>query len=136
MKPGRILSILVVLVLVMGGVNICYSERSYEMPPTYFTQDFVPVISDDAMVECIKVYNEATWLKEKLASLTVNQYSRDEVDAYNTKVSEVNRMTSWYNSQCAGKQSYSACKAANEINRKNHRKEIPCDTTSQWRSFR
>lgn len=47
---------------------------SYEVPPSDRTSASVPVISDAAMEECVKLYNEAKWLAQELESTSVNQY--------------------------------------------------------------
>jgi stress protein, tellurium resistance protein terZ len=47
----------------------------------------------------------------------VNEYSSYEVESYNQKVRTHTYMIDWYNLNCAGKQSYSACKVAQELNR-------------------
>lgn len=137
MRQVRIIKYLLASVAVfLGSTNVCYSERSYEMPPTYLTGDSIPVISDEAMEECVRVYNHAKWLTEEITSMSVNVNSRSEVNAYNAKVAEINRMTSWFNSQCAGKQSYSACEAANRLNRQNNRPTTSCVSSSNWRGYR
>lgn len=96
-----------------------FSQPHYTMPPSSSTSGYVPVISDAEMERCVEVYNQAKWLGEELEQTVVNQYSSYEVNAYNQKVSQHSQMTDWFNQYCAGKQSYSACKAAQELNRKN-----------------
>ncbi|VEG12525.1 hypothetical protein [Moraxella cuniculi] len=49
--------------------------QSYKIPPTSSTSGYVPVISDKLMEQCVKVYNEAEWLKQDLKQTSVNQYS-------------------------------------------------------------
>lgn len=100
--------------------------RSYEMPPTVTTLGNVPIISDEQMKICVETYNKTEWLKDDLSRRYVNQYDSYAVEQYNQDVKEVNQLANWFNLNCAGKQSYSACKAANELNRKNHLPEKSC----------
>lgn len=94
------------------------NAQQYVMPPTSSTSGYVPVISDELMEQCVEIYNKADWLDKELNSTYLNQYSSYEVAEYNRKVNQVNQWTNWFNQNCAGKQSYSACKAAQELNRK------------------
>ncbi len=89
---------------------------SYEVPPSDRTSASVPVISDAAMEQCVKLYNEAKWLDQELESTSVNQYDAAAVDAYNEKVSTHSSMTNRFNANCAGKQSASAYRAAQKLN--------------------
>lgn len=100
--------------------------KHYVAPPTSSTRGHVPVISDELMEKCVEVYNQAEWLVEELNNTYVNQYSSYEVNAYNQKVGQQQQLTDWFNRNCAGKQSYSACKAAQELNRKNGMPEQSC----------
>ena len=104
-------------ILALAGGNACHAAQSYVEPPSSTTRGYVPVISDEQMQECVRVYNESEWLSQELRASIVNTSSQAEVDAYNRKVSQVNRMTDWFNAQCAGKQSRSACEAAQKLNR-------------------
>lgn len=108
-----------VLVVFFGLCNLCQAENYYRAPPSSTTRAHVPVISDEMMERCVKVYNEADWLQKELQTMVVDRYSQSSVDSYNSKVRNLNDMTRWFNSNCAGKQSYSACKKANELNMKN-----------------
>ncbi|QFR42873.1 hypothetical protein [Sulfurimonas xiamenensis] len=92
------------------------SAREYVAPPTSSTRGSVPVISDEAMEKCVKIYNEAEWLGEKLNNTYVNQYDSAAVNNYNQKVNEHSRMINYFNQNCAGKQSYSAWKATQKLN--------------------
>lgn len=92
-------------------------DTSYKVPPTSQTSTYVPVISDSLMKECVKIYNEAVNLEKELNSSYVNQYSSQEVNLYNQKIRIHSNMIDWFNANCADRQSYSACKAANELNR-------------------
>ncbi len=106
--------------------GICYAKQSYVMPPTSSTRGHVPVISDEQMEQCVKVYNESEWLNQELDSTYVDRYSQSEVNAYNRKVNKVNAMKNWFNANCAGKQSRSACEAANKLNREKGLPEQRC----------
>ena len=82
-----------------------FSQESYLVPPSSSTYGSVPTISDEQMEQCIRVYTRIERTK----------YSRDmstEID--------------WFNRNCAGKQSYSACQKANEMNRQQGLPEQPC----------
>lgn len=110
---------------------LCFMAHSvlanhYVAPPTSSTRGYVPVISDQLMEQCVEVYNQAKWLGEELDRTYVNQYSNYEVNAYNQKVAQQQQMSHWFNQNCAGKQSRSACKAAQELNRKNGLAEQSC----------
>lgn len=95
--------------------------QSFEVPPSSSSRSSVPYISDRAMEQCVVLYNKAKWLANELNSTQVDEYSRASVDAYNNKVTLHARMTSNFNSDCAGKQSESAYKAAQELNKRSQR---------------
>lgn len=103
-----------------------YSEQIYVIPPTSSTSGYVPVISDEMMEQCVKVYNQSQWLSEELNGTYVDSYSQYSVNDYNEKANRVNSMINWFNINCAGKQSYSACKAAQKLNREKGLPEQPC----------
>jgi hypothetical protein len=88
----------------------------YKVPPTSSTSSSVPVISDAAMEQCVKIYNEGEWLGEDINRTNVDQYSQSSIDSYNAKVSRHTNMINYFNKECAGKQSYSAYKAAKKLN--------------------
>lgn len=90
--------------------------QSYKAPPTSSTSGYVPVISDELMEQCVKIYNEAEWLEADLNRSSINQYSQYEVNQYNQNVAKLNQLTNWFNQHCAGKQSRSACEAAKKLN--------------------
>lgn len=90
--------------------------KPYKAPPTSSTSGYVPVISDELMEQCVKIYNEAEWLENDLNHTSVNQYSQYEVNQYNHNVAKLNQLTNWFNQNCAGKQSRSACEATNRLN--------------------
>ena len=91
--------------------------RTYEVPPTLSTRGSVPVISDEKMEECVKLYNKAKCLGDEINSMYVNQYDSNSVNNYNNKVRQQSSMTRKFNAECAGKQSYSAWKAAQKLNK-------------------
>ncbi len=91
--------------------------RTYEVPPTSSTRGSVPVISDEKMEEYVKLYNEAKWLGDKINLMYVNQYDSSSVNNYNNKVRKHSLMIRKFNAECAGKQSYSAWKAAQKLNK-------------------
>lgn len=95
------------------------AQNYYKTPPTSSTTGYVPVISDELMKLCVERYNQAEWLYQELNNAYVDQYSQASVNAYNAKVSQHRQLTQWFNANCAGKQSRSACEAAKELNRKN-----------------
>lgn len=88
----------------------------YRVPPTSTTTGYVPVISDEMMKKCVEVYNDAQDLDRSLSISYVNQYSSKEVNAYNAKVRQANQLNDWYNRNCAGKWSKSACEQAKKLN--------------------
>ena len=108
-------NLLVALVLA-ALASVSAVAQQYEVPPSDSTTSSVPYISDDAMKECVRLYNEAKWLSEEIDSIQVDQYSEASVNAYNEKVSRHASMTESFNRDCAGKQSESAYKAAQELN--------------------
>lgn len=93
------------------------SQPAYKEPPSSYTRGYVPVISDELMERCVKVYNESEWLSQELSNMHVNVYSQQDVDAYNRKVNLFNQKKDWFNKTCAGKQSRSACEATQKLNR-------------------
>ncbi|OOF45144.1 hypothetical protein BKK52_06960 [Rodentibacter trehalosifermentans] len=95
------------------------ANQPYTAPPTSFTQGYVPVISDAQMEQCVEIYNQAKWLGKALQNTYIDQYSQVSVNNYNDKVAQHQQMINWFNQNCAGKQSRSACEAARELNRKN-----------------
>ena len=94
--------------------------KQYEVPPSSSTRNSVPIISDEAMELCVKIYNEMKWLGEEINSMHVNQYSEISVNNYNARVDKYEQMQNYFNQNCAGKQSYSASKAAEKLNKKGY----------------
>ena len=95
------------------------ANQYYVMPPTSSTYANFPVISDAQMEQCVEIYNQAKWLEESLQNAYIDPYSNASVNTYNQQVARHSQMLNWFNQNCAGKQSYSACEAARELNRKN-----------------
>lgn len=93
------------------------TAQEYEVPPSDSTTSSVPYISDEAMKACVVLYNEAKWLADEIDAAAVNRYSQASVNAYNEKVSRHSTMTASFNNDCAGKQSESAWRAAQELNK-------------------
>jgi hypothetical protein len=104
--------------LVFASLTSVYgaSAQEYEVPPSSTTTTSVPYISDDAMKECVKLFNEAKWLSEEIDGTEVDSYSQDSVDSYNEMVARHTNMTDAFNRDCSGKQSESAYRAAQELN--------------------
>ena len=88
----------------------------YEVPPTSSTSANVPYISDAAMEQCVKIYNEAKWLGEDIDRTVVNQYNQTSINTYNSKIDKHSRTIDYFNKYCAGKQSESAYRAAQKLN--------------------
>ena len=106
----------IILFLCLLSLEAVANQR-YVMPPTSSTRNHVPVISDAQMEQCVKLYNNAERLSNKISSTYVDNYSQQSVDNYNSMVSQHSRMTSEFNSKCAGKQSRSACEAVKKLNK-------------------
>lgn len=88
----------------------------YQTPPSNSTSRSTPVISDAAMEECVKLYNQAKWLMDDIENTQVNNYSQSSVNSYNKKVNHHGNLIKSFNKDCAGKQSYSAHQAAKRLN--------------------
>lgn len=110
MKPKYI------MLLSLFTASSTLTAQNYVIPPTSSTSNSVPVISDEKMEKCVKLYNESVWLFEKIDTAHVDSYSQKSVDNYNAMVSKHSGMTSKFNTECAGKQSHSACEAAKKLN--------------------
>ncbi len=94
-------------------------SQTYEVPPSSSTYSHVPYISDEAMKQCIILYNKAKWLADEARSEHVDQYNQASVNAYNEKVKRHASMINYFNANCAGKQSESAYRAAQELNKRS-----------------
>lgn len=106
--------------IVLSSASFAFAQ-TYKVPPSSTVMGDVPVISDEAMEACVKLYNEAEWLYANIRSTRVDQYSQASVDAYNAKIARHNRMTTDFNLYCAGKQSQSAYEAAQRLNEQKAR---------------
>lgn len=118
------------LVVVASSASSAFAKGSYTVPPTHSTYGHVPVISDAQMRECVELYNQQKWAAAELSQTRVNHYSQQSVDAYNQQVNKINQMTNEFNKKCAGKQSESACKEANRLNRERGLPEVSCAVSS------
>jgi hypothetical protein len=103
------------IIFIMVSLTSSLIAREYIAPPTVRGGNG-SVIPDKEMEKCVKIYNEAKWLKEKLDNTYVNTYDNNSVNNYNNKVREHSNMINYFNQNCAGKQSYSAWKAAQKLN--------------------
>jgi len=103
------------MLLTFGGIHFAAAQK-YEVPPSSSTYESVPYISDSAMEQCVKLYNKAEWLSDEINSTQVDRYSQSSVNRYNQKVSRHSEMIDNFNSDCAGKQSESAYRAAQKLN--------------------
>ncbi len=124
MTPKRLVVALAVLLSPLLLANSAWGQN-YEVPPSSSTSSFVPYISDAAMEQCVILYNKAKWLGEEIGRTQVNQYDGAAVEAYNNKVNSHTSMLSVFNSNCAGKQSESAYRAAQELNKRNSTRRNP-----------
>jgi hypothetical protein len=109
----------IIAILMLGLISVVISQKifalKYETPPSS-SSSHAPVISDAAMEECVKLYNEAKWLSINIDTLQVNSYSQSSINAYNKKISDHSEMIRLFNQDCAGKQSESAYRAAQKLN--------------------
>ncbi len=104
---------------IISVANSLAGEKIYVVPPSSSTTNSnIPYISDEAMKECVLLYNEIEWLAKEIKNTQVNKYSQASVDAYNKKIMHHKDMIKTFNRDCAGKQSESAYKAAQELNEK------------------
>lgn len=112
----------IIITLLLASTSLFATE--YEVPPSSATSANVPWIPDSEMERCVKLYNESKWLEEELNRTSVNQYSQESVDAYNSKVSRHSKMIDDFNTNCAGKQSESAYRAAENLNQQQSQKSL------------
>ncbi len=106
------------LAVVASGAAAQTAQKQFELPPSSSTRGSVPYISDLAMQGCVRLYNEAKWLREEIDRTRVDRYSQSSVNSYNSRVRRHSDMISTFNRDCAGKQSESAWRAAQELNKK------------------
>lgn len=79
MKP---VNLIVFLFLCLPNISMAESTQRYVAPPISTTTSHVPTISDAAMEECVRLYNEAKWISEKLETTYVDNYNEDSVNTY------------------------------------------------------
>ncbi len=104
-------------------------SQTYEVPPSSSTRSHVPYISDIAMEQCVISYNKSKWLANDIENSYVDQYSQSSVNAHNQKITTHSNMIEYFNKNCAGKQSESAYRAAQELNkRKKNVNDKPAST--------
>lgn len=108
------------MLFALWGADNSFAQK-YEIPPTDFSYSNVPHISDEAMEKCVLLYNQTKWLAEEINVTQVDRYSQVSVNTYNQKVLRHSQMVAEFNKDCAGKQSESAYKAAQELNEKMNR---------------
>lgn len=102
--------------ILLSTPSVSAQGRVYKAPPSTSTSINVPYISDEAMERCVKLYNEAEWLQDKINVTQVDRYSSESVNSYNSNVNRHTQMIERFNRDCAGKQSESAYKAARKLN--------------------
>lgn len=104
-----------ILLMSVGYTN---EVEHYVVPPTSssYSTSMHNVISDEAMKQCVKLYNEALVIEKKIKNAVVDQYSATSVNAYNAEVMTHSNMISSFNRECAGKQSQSAYEQAQKLN--------------------
>ena len=107
-------------------ISFVNAQSTYKIPPTSSSSTNVPVISDEEMEECVELYNQGEWLGKKLANQVVDSYSQESVDTYNKEVKKHSSLVNKFNRECAGKQSRSACKAAQKLNKEKGLPEYSC----------
>ena len=105
---------LIILILSIGLTQVF--SQNYVVPPEVRGNGIV--ISDAAMEQCVKLYNETKWLNEEIDRTVVDQYNSYSVNAYNAKVNKANMMSQMFNRDCANRQSQSAYEAAQRLNRR------------------
>lgn len=115
------------VVIILSCLPCFLSAQIYQVPPTFSSSSYGQTISDEKMEECIVLYNEAKWLVNQLDSIKVNTSIEEDVNSYNLQVEKHRRMTLKFNDECAGKQSLSACKAAQKLNAQNGLKVQSCE---------
>ena len=110
----RRMSMMILLASYLLMKNV--AAQTYEIPPSARAGTGVPYISDAAMEQCVRLYNEANWLEDEINVFQVDNYSKKSVESYNSKVNKHSQMIDGFNQGCAGKQSESAYKAARKLN--------------------
>lgn len=100
----KILFFAAAMIAILGAFEM---KGGYEIPPLAKIYGNAPVISDEMMRECVKIYNKALAIGRKLNSTFANRYSSDEVNLYNQNVRMHSQLIR-FKANCAGKQSYQA----------------------------
>ena len=78
----KILFFAAAMIAILGAFEM---KGGYEIPPLAKIYGNVPVISDEMMRECVKIYDEAFAIERELNSTFANRYSSDEVNLYNKR---------------------------------------------------
>ena len=79
------------LIAILFFSSFALQAREYVVPPTS-SAGSAGVISDEAMEQCVILYNEANWLSEELDVTPVDNYSQASINSYNSKVQLFNDM--------------------------------------------
>ena len=108
------------ILLSMAAPGIASAEdKIYEVPPSSVTSSSAPYISDYKMEQCVRLYNEIKWLGEDIKRKQTNVYTKSSIAVYNDLVDRHSSMVEKFNCDCAGRQSESAYKAAQKLNKEN-----------------
>lgn len=78
----KILFFAAAMIAILGAFEM---KGGYEIPPSAKIYGNAPVISDEMMRECVKIYDEAFAIERELNSTFANLYSSDEVNLYNKR---------------------------------------------------
>ena len=70
------------MIAILGAFEM---KGGYEIPPSAKIYGNAPVISDEMIRECVKIYGEALAIERELNSTFTNRYSSDEVNLYNKR---------------------------------------------------
>lgn len=117
-QKETVLSVVTFAALIFPLLASSALGQTYEVPPSDPTISNPSAISDDEMKYCVKLYNDAEKLTEKIDRdrPQVDSYSQASVDAFNSQVETLNSMNSDYNENCEGKSSESAEENTQELN--------------------
>ena len=74
------------LVLLLIITTATVLSQTYDVPPSSSTYLHVPYISNEAMEQCVILYNKAKWPDQGILNTYVDQYSQASVNAYNRKI--------------------------------------------------
>lgn len=78
----KILFFAAAMIAILGAFEM---KGGYEIPPSAKIYGNAPVISDEMIRECVKIYDEALAIERELNSTFENRYSSDEVNLYNKR---------------------------------------------------